>query len=213
MPVGPQYSSEFGKTSGSMNGLQVWPAPNAPELAVGVAQPERGLAFVDAGAEQLELEGGLQVAERVGVDDSHAETALAHAGERAVVCPNWSSNDGSLVTRIVSNQFGIDLLEVVADVEHREAVDLEGRLGLWLGLRRAARRIAGARLGLLRARAREPADEQRRSSRGRPNRGSGSTESFAYRACRLFFCSERRHCACAFSQARTRRRPSSKIRS
>ena len=30
MPVGPQYSSEFGKTSGSMNGLQVWPAPNAP---------------------------------------------------------------------------------------------------------------------------------------------------------------------------------------
>ena len=30
IPVGPQYSIEFGNTSGSMNGLQVWPAPNAP---------------------------------------------------------------------------------------------------------------------------------------------------------------------------------------
>ncbi len=30
MPVGPQYSSEFGNTSGSMKGLQVWPAPTLP---------------------------------------------------------------------------------------------------------------------------------------------------------------------------------------
>ena len=30
MPFGPQYSIEFGKTSGSMNGLQVWPAPICP---------------------------------------------------------------------------------------------------------------------------------------------------------------------------------------
>ena len=30
IPFGPQYSIEFGKTSGSMNGLQVWPAPNWP---------------------------------------------------------------------------------------------------------------------------------------------------------------------------------------
>ena len=30
MPFGPQYSSEFGNTSMSMNGLQVWPAPNWP---------------------------------------------------------------------------------------------------------------------------------------------------------------------------------------
>ena len=66
MPVGPQYSSEFGNTSGSMNGLQVWPAPNWPELAVGVPQPEGRLALVHAGAEQLELEGRLQLAERGG---------------------------------------------------------------------------------------------------------------------------------------------------
>ncbi len=30
MPFGPQYSIEFGKTSMSMNGLQVWPAPKWP---------------------------------------------------------------------------------------------------------------------------------------------------------------------------------------
>src|SRR5688572_30452938 len=30
MPFGPQYSIEFGNTSMSMNGLQVWPAPNLP---------------------------------------------------------------------------------------------------------------------------------------------------------------------------------------
>ena len=56
IPFGPQYSIEFGNTSGSMNGLQVWPAPNCAELAPGVAQAERRLPGVDAGAEQLELE-------------------------------------------------------------------------------------------------------------------------------------------------------------
>ncbi len=30
MPVGPQYSIVLGKMSMSMNGLQYWPAPNAP---------------------------------------------------------------------------------------------------------------------------------------------------------------------------------------
>ena len=62
MPFGPQYSTEFGNTSGSMNGLQVWPAPNLPELAPGVAQAERRLPGVDAGAEQLELEDRLELA-------------------------------------------------------------------------------------------------------------------------------------------------------
>src|SRR4030095_7390380 len=30
MPVGPQYSTEFGKTSGSMNGPHFCPAPTSP---------------------------------------------------------------------------------------------------------------------------------------------------------------------------------------
>src|SRR6188472_1088291 len=29
-PVGPQYSSELGNASGSVNGLQYWPAPKLP---------------------------------------------------------------------------------------------------------------------------------------------------------------------------------------
>ena len=64
MPFGPQYSSEFGNTSMSMNGLQVWPAPNCPQFAVGVAQPERRLPGIGADAEQLELEDRLELAER-----------------------------------------------------------------------------------------------------------------------------------------------------
>jgi hypothetical protein len=54
----------------------------------------------------------------------------------------------------------VDLLEVVADVEHREAVDLEARLRVGLGLRARAGRIPGARLGVLRACAREAAEGQ-----------------------------------------------------
>ena len=85
MPVGPQYSSEFGNTSGSMNGLQVLAGAERAELAVGVAQAEGGLAFVDAGAEQLELEGGLQVAHLGWRRRPDAEAALSHAGESAAV--------------------------------------------------------------------------------------------------------------------------------
>ena len=48
----------------SMNGLQYWPAPNCAQLAVGVPQAERRLAFVDAGAEHFELERRPQFAER-----------------------------------------------------------------------------------------------------------------------------------------------------
>ncbi len=58
MALGPQYSSELGNTLMSMKGLQYWPAPNWPSSGVGVAQAEGGLARVDAGAEELELEDG-----------------------------------------------------------------------------------------------------------------------------------------------------------
>ena len=113
IPVGPQYSSEFGNTSGSMNGLQVLAGAERAELAVCVAETERGLAFVDAGAEQLELEGGLRVRRAsVGVEDLNAEAALPHAGEGAVVLRRTrSATDGSLVTRMVSYQFGLICLK------------------------------------------------------------------------------------------------------
>ena len=113
MPVGPQYSSEFGKTSGSMNGLQVLAGAERAELALRVAQAERGLALVDAGAEQLELEGRLEVAERVGVDDLNAEPALADAGERAVVVAELVLRTTAAWSRAcVSNQSGLICLKL-----------------------------------------------------------------------------------------------------
>ena len=48
MPVGPQYSIEFGNTSMSMNGLQVLPRAELTQLAVSMAQPERRLPLVHA---------------------------------------------------------------------------------------------------------------------------------------------------------------------
>ena len=102
------------------------------EFAVGVAQPERRLARVDARAEQLELE--LSSSARpatVGVRRLHAEAASG-ARRRTCCrpCRTRPSNDGSFVTRIVSNQFGLICLKFCADVEHREAVDRHRRLRL-----------------------------------------------------------------------------------
>ena len=51
----------------SMNGLHVWPAPKSRSTA-GVAQPERRLALVDAGAKQFEFERGPQLPVAVGVN-------------------------------------------------------------------------------------------------------------------------------------------------
>ena len=63
----------------------VLPGAEGAQLAVGVPQPERRLAGVDARAEQLELELRLQLAELGRRRRPHAEPALAHAGERAAV--------------------------------------------------------------------------------------------------------------------------------
>ena len=64
MPFGPQYSIEFGKTSGSMNGLHVWPAPNCPSSPYAWRSRKVVWPGVDAGAEQLELEHRLELADR-----------------------------------------------------------------------------------------------------------------------------------------------------
>ena len=58
----------------SMNGLQVWPAPHLAQLAIGVPQTERGLARVHAGAEELELEDGLEVSHAGRQGRAHART-------------------------------------------------------------------------------------------------------------------------------------------
>ena len=71
-----------------------------------MAQAERGLALVDAGPEQFEFESGPQLAHGRRREPSHAQPALAYAGERVAVLAELPSNEGSLLTRIVSVQFG-----------------------------------------------------------------------------------------------------------
>ena len=101
------------------------PRAECPELAVRVAQAERRLSFVDAGAEQLELERRLEITERGRRRGLHAEPALAHAGERAVVLAELLLEGRKLGDTHRIEPVRVDLLEVVADVEHGEAVDLE----------------------------------------------------------------------------------------
>ncbi len=67
------------------------------ELAIGVTQAERRLSLIDTGAEELELEGRLEVAERRRRRGSDAEAALPHAGERAVVCGRTRSRTTAVV--------------------------------------------------------------------------------------------------------------------
>ena len=112
------------------------PGAERAELAVGMAKPKRRLALVHAGAEQLELEGGLQVADRRSGSTSARRGGFA---ARPRTCcglrPNSSSNGRQPGDAQRVEPVRVDLLEVVADVEHRKPVDLEARLGL-----RAARR-------------------------------------------------------------------------
>jgi hypothetical protein len=62
-----------------------------------VAQPEGGLAGIDAGAEELELEDGVQLAELGGDPGLEPEAGLPDAS---------FSNAASLVGRLTSNQSG-----------------------------------------------------------------------------------------------------------
>ena len=58
MPLGPQYSSELGNTSMSMNGLQGLARAPLAEFAVGVTQADRGLARIHAGSEHFPIRTG-----------------------------------------------------------------------------------------------------------------------------------------------------------
>ena len=71
-----------------------------------MAQAEGRLPRVHAGAEQLELEDGLQFAEAVGVEDLTPRRLWRTPANVLLSSPNSFSNDGSLVTRRVSNQSG-----------------------------------------------------------------------------------------------------------
>jgi hypothetical protein len=93
-----------------------------------MAQAEGGLTGVHTGAEQLELEDGLQFADTSLRRRSEAEAALPHPRERAVILTELVFNlrQPGEAQRVVP--IGVDLFEVVTDVEHGEAIDLETRL-------------------------------------------------------------------------------------
>ena len=103
-------------------------------------QTEGGLPFVDARAEQLELEGGLDLAEVGGKVGADPEPALPHAGERVVVFAELVLEPRQPRDPQRVEPVRVDLLEVVADVEHGEAVDLHARF-------RVGRRDAHRHLG------------------------------------------------------------------
>src|SRR4029078_9015440 len=92
------------------------------ELAPRVPQTGRGLAGVHAGSEQLELERRLEIAERCRRRRLGAETALANAREGVVVVAELILHRWQLAHPQGVEPGGIDLLEVVPHVEHREAV-------------------------------------------------------------------------------------------
>ena len=111
-----------------------------------MAEAEGGLAFVDAGAEQLEFERRLQVAHLGWRRRPEAEAALAHAGEIVAVLAELILERGQLGDAHGVEPVGVDLLGVLADVEHRGAINLEARFRLRLrGLRRGAVRVAAER--------------------------------------------------------------------
>ena len=98
------------------------------QLTPRMAQPERRLAGVHAGAEQLELEDGLELAQTRRRRRLDPEAALSHTGKAAVVLAElvlegWQPRQAKRVVPI-----RIDLREVVSDVQHRKAVDLHRRL-------------------------------------------------------------------------------------
>ena len=104
------------------------PAPNCPSSPQAWRRRNVVCPSSDAGAEQLELEDRLQLAEIGRRRRLEAETALPHAGERAVVVAELILERRQLRQPQRVEPVGIDLGEVVPDVEHREAVDVEGRL-------------------------------------------------------------------------------------
>src|SRR4029078_9213750 len=110
-PVGPQYSSEFGNTSGSVNGLQYLPAPKAPTQH----QAWRSRNVVWPESTPVPNNSNSKIVFRsprsVGVVDFTPKRLCRTPANVLWFSPNCFSNDGSLVTRSVSDQFGLICLK------------------------------------------------------------------------------------------------------
>ena len=89
-----------------------------------MAQPERRLAGVHAGAEQLELEGGAEGAQSRRCRRPDPEPALPDAGKGTVILAELVLERRQLRHAQGVEPVRVDLREVVPHVQHREAVDL-----------------------------------------------------------------------------------------
>ncbi len=106
IPFGPQYSTEFGNTSGSMNGLQVWPAPNAPSSP----QAWRRRNVVCPASTPVPKSSNSKIVltspTSVGMKPFTPSRLWRTPKKVWPSSPYWFSKAGSLVGRSTSNQFG-----------------------------------------------------------------------------------------------------------
>src|SRR5688572_7958377 len=123
-------------------------------------QPERRLALIDADAEQFPFELGLQVPKISWRGGPDAEAGLADAGECAAILAELIFERGQARDPHRVEPVWIDRGEVLADVEHHEAIDFEARLGLFWILRGRTRRVPAAAGILLRKRQRRGPQRQ-----------------------------------------------------
>ena len=106
--------------------------PDLAQLAPGLPEPDRGLPGVGPDAEHVELEDGVQLAGAGRHPRLHAEPALPDAHEHVAVRAEIDllargSRELGGPHNIVP--VGVDLVDLLAEVELGEAVHLEFRLG------------------------------------------------------------------------------------
>src|SRR4029453_3621583 len=106
MPVGPQYSSELGYTSGAGKGLQYWPAPKVPSSP----QACRSRNVVCPESTPVPNSSNSKIVfsspRSVGVDVLNPSRLCRTPAKVLSSQQNSSLKDGSFVTRKVSNQSG-----------------------------------------------------------------------------------------------------------
>ena len=93
-----------------------------------MAQPEGGLAGIVADAEEVELEDGVHLAEFGGDPGLHPEAGLPDAEVGLAACAELVLERGQLGGSHDVEPVGVETFASVADVGHRESVELEARL-------------------------------------------------------------------------------------
>src|SRR5215470_13250931 len=111
IPFGPQYSSSFGKMSGSMKVLQYCPAPKSPSSPQAcrnrnVVWPASSPTPNNSNSKTVFNSPYL-----VGVYVLTPNRVCRTLSQKCLSSPNSPANDGNLVGRTTSNQSGLFLLK------------------------------------------------------------------------------------------------------